>query len=85
MSDWKVEDSDGCTMWPDGNYVSCCHEHDESYAKGGTWRDRLKADWKLAKCVKDKKHPVVAPLMFVGVRILGSLLWPYHMKWKKPS
>lgn len=86
---WKPEDSDGCTFWPDGNYIDCCWEHDESYAHGGTWWDRVKADWKLAKCVhkkgKERKcracQTVRAALMLIGVNVLGSFLWPYHHKW----
>lgn len=80
--DWTKKDSDGCTFWPDGNYVSCCHQHDEEYAHGGSWLDRIKSNWKLAKCVKKSGHPVVAPIMFAGVTVFGSFLWPYHLRWK---
>ena len=53
-SSWKPSDSDGCTGWPDGNWLDCCLEHDETYAAGGSWLERLRADWKLAKCVHKK-------------------------------
>ncbi len=80
---WISSDSDGCTFWPDGDYLPCCQAHDKAYAAGGSWLDRLRADWKLAKCVKRAKHLVVAPVMFVGVRVIGSVFWPWHMKWSK--
>lgn len=90
-SDWKPADSDGCTGWPDGNWLDCCLEHDESYEAGGSWLERLRADWKLAKCVhrkgKGKRcracQTVMAGAMGIGVRVLGIGLWPYHHVWGK--
>lgn len=89
--DWSPEDSDGCTGWPDGNYRGCCEEHDEAYAAGGSWLERLKADWKLTKCVHKKGaetkcracQTVIATAMLLGVRVLGVPLWPWHHRWGK--
>lgn len=91
-STWKPEDSDGCTFWPDGDWLDCCLEHDEAYAAGGSWLERLKADWKLANCVHKKGkrarcracRTVMGVLMFGGTRILGIGLWPWHHVWGKP-
>lgn len=88
-SSWEPSDSDGCTFWPDGNYRDCCLDHDESYASGGSWRERLRADWKLAKCVHKKGgskrcracQTVTASLMFGGVRVFGSFMWQWHHVW----
>ena len=100
MEKWKEEDSDGCTWWPDGDWNSCCLIHDEAYHYGGTWRDRLFANGRLAKCVArsgGKKggtvrrtasrvgHWVMAPVMFIGTQAIGSVLWPYHMKWNNKN
>ena len=82
-SDWKIEDSDGCTFWPDGDYRSCCVVHDEAYASGGGWRERLRADYELAKCVKRAGHPVIGPVMFLGVRVFGIGLLPWRHVWGK--
>ena len=75
--------SDGCTGWPDGPWHACCVEHDRAYRQLGKlslWRafiERRKADLALASCVASKGHPIVAALMFVGVRIVG---WPIWLK-----
>ena len=91
-SDWTPADSDGCTLWPDGDWLDCCHDHDESYNAGGLWWERLVADWNLAKCVDSKGkargkcracRTVMGGLMFAGTRVLGIGLWPYHHIWRK--
>lgn len=76
--------SDGCSVFPDGDYQYCCVEHDLAYFKGGTWRERLIADNKLFKCVNGKKdwwHKVVAPMMWAGVRIGGVPFLPTPFRW----
>lgn len=67
-----------CTMWPDGRYNSCCVEHDIAYMKGGTWRERREADKALFHCVREHSNLFNACLMYVGVRIAGSSLWPFR-------
>ena len=90
--------SDGCTMWPDGDWNSCCVTHDEAYWYGGTWKDRFKANYKLASCVgrsggtkgglfrriaSTAGHRLMAPVMFIGTQAFGCFLWPYHLTWNK--
>lgn len=82
---WTPEMSDGCTMWPDWDYRDICLRHDEKYYYGGTWRQRLSADWALAKAVTKRGHWLVGPMMLVGTRIGGCVLWPYHWHWGKPE
>ena len=77
--------SDGCTGWPDSfrgiDYFDCCVEHDNAYFLGGSWLDRVKADWRLSKCVGKKGAKFMAPIMFIGVRFCGFLFFKY--KWAK--
>ena len=85
--------SDGCSLFPDGSYRDCCVEHDKAYYVGGSWRRRLNADDRLFKCVAGKKgihHKVVAPFMWVGVRVRGEGFLPTRIRWgfgskKNPS
>ncbi len=66
--------SDGCTHFPDGNYLDCCVEHDRAYFVGGSWTQRWRADKKLYQCVaaKDKFYnKSVAVIMWLGVRAFG--------------
>jgi hypothetical protein len=76
--------SDGCTMWFNGEYEGCCQEHDLAYFKSTGWRTRLKADNQLFKCVAKMGfgYSLVAPVMWLGVRIFGSPLFPIHKKRK---
>jgi len=76
--------SDGCSMFPDGSYWECCVEHDKAYYVGGSWRERLSADNKLFNCVADKDgvhHKLVAPLMWLGVRVGGVGFLPTRIRW----
>jgi hypothetical protein len=80
---------DWCTHWPEGTYVfglfkikynswsSCCMRHDMGYDRL-IYPDlsRAQIDWLLFKCVKSKGHPVIAALMYIGVRLFGY----YHFK-----
>ena len=72
-----------CTFFPEGNWLSCCAEHDEYYAKGGSYQDKLLADKKLRYCIKRSKHPVVAWIAFIGVRLAGSRLLPKRWRFGK--
>jgi hypothetical protein len=71
MDSLKVK-SDGCTFFPEGNYVSCCEIHDAAYGAG---YDRAKADEDLRECVKSCGRPVQAWVMWVGVRLFGYYRW----------
>jgi len=73
--------SDGCSGFPNGNWVECCVRHDLVYWVGGTREERAAADSALQKCVADKGHPVIAKLMYSGVRVGGAwwLSTPFNL------
>ena len=76
--------SDKCSLFPDGDYCDCCVEHDKAYFFGGSFKERRHADIKLYKCVRAKKgfhHKIIAPLMYVGVRIGGVSWLPTSFRW----
>ena len=85
--------SDKCSLFPDCDYGDCCVEHDKKYYFGGSFKERRQADIKLYKCVRRKKgfhHKIIAPLMYVGVRIGGVSWLPTPFRWgfgkkKKPK
>jgi hypothetical protein len=73
--------SDGCTFWPDDDWLECCIYHDVSYWIGGSRQERLIADLELKKCASKKGHPVIAQIMYWGVR-LGGVWWlPTRFRW----
>lgn len=76
--------SDGCSLFPDCDFRDCCVEHDKVYYFGGTSKERWRADKKLYKCVRAKKgfhHKIIAPMMWVGVRIGGVSWLPTPFRW----
>ncbi len=76
--------SDGCSLFPDGDYLDCCVAHDKAYYVGGSWTKRWRADKKLFKCVvakKGLKHKIIAPLMWLGVRVGGVHWLPTSFRW----
>ena len=84
--------SDNCTFFPDCDYSDCCVEHDKTYYFGGSWKERWRADKKLYKCVAAKKgfqHKIIAPVMWLGVRVGGVSWLPTEFRWgfgkKKPK
>ncbi len=76
--------SDGCSMFPDGDYRNCCVAHDVAYFAGGSWTTRWQADKNLYKCVaatKGFQHKIIAPVMWLGVRIGGVHFLPTPFRW----
>ena len=74
--------TDGCSMFPDGNYRDCCVAHDVDYYKGG--KGRRASDKRLYRCVKSKKgwqNKFIAPLMYIGVRVGGVSFLPTPFRW----
>ena len=70
LGDFK---SDGCSMFPDGSYYSCCYVHDFAYWPGGTADERKSADDALRACVRQKSGSgFLAGVMFWGVRMGGG-------------
>jgi len=86
--------SGGCSLFPDCNYRQCCVEHDKDYYSGGTWKQRLQSDNRLYKCVSKTKgwqNKLIAPVMWMGVRVFGVSFLPTPFRWgfgktkKKPT
>lgn len=76
--------SDGCSLFPDGNYRHCCVAHDKDYYSGGSEKERAASDLRLYKCVKAQKgwyNKLVAPVMWVGVRVGGVSFLPTPFRW----
>lgn len=79
--------SDGCSAFPDGTveqnelWLTCCTDHDYAYWKGGTYREREKADLALKECVAAAGEEEVALLMLAGVRVGGTPLLPTSFRW----
>ena len=53
---------DGCTLWPDCDYRSCCEAHDRDYYRGGTGAERKASDKRLRDCVRAKGHNMLLRL-----------------------
>jgi hypothetical protein len=69
---------DGCTSAPDGNWLTCCDEHDARYQFYG--QSKLKADWLLAKCMFCRpgvKGKLLAPVYWLAVSTVG---WLHYRK-----
>ncbi len=80
--------SDGCSLFPDGTmenvklWCGCCLEHDIAYWQGGTEEERKTADEGLRKCVEKKTgNAVLAEMMYNGVRVGGSAVFPTWYRW----
>ena len=70
LDDFK---SDGCSMFRDGSYYSCCYLHDFAYWHGGTAEGRKSADQALRACVREiTGNGFLAGAMFWGVRLGGG-------------
>ena len=77
--------SDGCTLFPDGNYRDCCVEHDKDYYFGGSLAERKASDDRLRKCVRSKgkgwKRKFLASAIWLGVRVGGVSFLPTPFRW----
>src|SRR5687767_7260919 len=79
IADFK---SDGCSMFPDGTYYSCCYLHDIAYWPGGTAEAREVADRALRTCVSGiTGSEALAETMYQGVRLGGGPELPTHYRW----
>ena len=82
-----VFESDGCSSFPDGSrsepvlWRDECVVHDYAYWKGGTWKERRNADRKLRDGISRKGKPVIAQLVYLGVRVGGTPLLPTPWRW----
>jgi len=86
-SELKPFTSDGCSLFPDGTpedsvlWLQCCIAHDKSYWRGGTYQQRVQADFALKNCVAQVGEPAVAQLMLAGVRVGGTPFLPTRFRW----
>ncbi len=85
--DLKPFTSDGCSLFPDGNFVDdskwlqCCVSHDLAYWKGGVEVEREKADKELQECVDRAGEKVISTLMHAGVKVGGAPVFPTWYRW----
>lgn len=68
-------------MFPNHKWKECCEAHDKVYWKGGTKEQRKEADIQLMNCVKSKGFPIIARIMYIGVRVGGHPLLPLPWRW----
>jgi len=86
MKPFDLDDSDGCTLWPEGwfgkdTWHAACVKHDVAYYYGGSYQARLRADIELLFDVTSTGHPIVALIMFIGVRIGGAPYFNTSWRW----
>lgn len=62
-------------------WEGCCDIHDQPYAKGGTVKQRIKADVDLMICVILSGHPILAFVMWAFVRFGGVPWLPTPWRW----
>jgi len=65
----------------DPPWQDLCVEHDRAYWRGGTAEQRVAADLALARGVMDRGFPVMAALMWLGVRVGGAPWLPLPWRW----
>jgi hypothetical protein len=87
-SDLNEFTSDGCSLFPDGTlkdhtlWCDCCFNHDMAYWRGGSEDERKEADKVLRACVLDRAgNKALAEMMYDGVRIGGSPVFPTWFRW----
>ena len=68
--------TDECTLVSELDMRACCIRHDWAYWKGGSRRDRRKADSQFFRCIwKTSRFPILAPIRWFGVRLGGKKFW----------
>ncbi|HKX06263.1 MAG TPA: hypothetical protein VJX71_27485 [Methylomirabilota bacterium] len=79
LADFK---SDGCSLFPDGTYYSCCYLHDVAYWASGAADERERADRSLRACVLDMtQNAALAEAMYQAVRVGGGPELPTSYRW----
>jgi len=80
--------TDGCSLFPNRSlswkkdWCDCCVAHDRAYWRGGTSDERLATDKAFKACVKEKtSSPVLAALMYAGVRLGGTPYLNTSFRW----
>ncbi|MEO8332564.1 MAG: hypothetical protein ABI479_09015 [Gallionella sp.] len=87
-SEFNEFSSDGCSLFPDGTFkhrtlwCDCCFNHDMAYWRGGTEEERKAADKTLRACVLERTgDSALATMMYDGVRVGGSPIFPTWYRW----
>lgn len=79
LADFK---SDGCSLFPDGTYYSCCYLHDVAYWPSGPADERERADRSLRACVLNMtQNAALAEAMYQAVRVGGGPELPTSYRW----
>ena len=73
--------TDGCSAWPDADWVDCCVEHDIAYWCGGSAEQRQEGDQRFRECVARDHGDFWGGTMYWGVRAGGSAWWPLPWRW----
>jgi hypothetical protein len=78
---WNPKWSDGCTLFPQGDWRPCCVLHDKKYYYGGNRKQKFKADVQLMKGIAKRGHPIMGCIAFIGVTLFGGPYWPHQHRW----
>lgn len=79
--------SDGCTLFPEGNWSACCVQHDVYYWQGGSAQKRREADRELQECFYNQTdNQILALFVYSGVRVGGvpyiKTPWRWGFGWE---
>jgi LPXTG-motif cell wall-anchored protein len=64
-------ENDGCTLFPEGTWATCCDIHDQAFAVGTEFHEFISANWQLYTCMS-QHNPIMALLALIGVMTLGA-------------
>lgn len=73
--------TDGCTLWPDGNWRECCIAHDILYWCSEGDLSRKETDQALRDCVRERDSPANAFFMYWGTRLTALPWLPFPWRW----
>jgi len=65
--------SNYCTLFPDGNWGTCCKRHDRRYENKRL--TKRQADILLKRCVTRKAGWLIGIIIYIGVRLPISKWW----------
>lgn len=74
-------ETDGCTLFFDGDWKDCCIEHDFIYWIGGVKALQDQADLEVKNCVEDRGHEVLAEIMYFAIRTGHYSPIKHRYKW----
>jgi hypothetical protein len=73
--------TEGCSMWPDGDWGACCIEHDIAYWCGGPAAARRRADDAFRACLDADHGTCLSTMSYLGVRLGGAGWIPVPWRW----